>query len=296
MNKFTLDFLVEKESLLRDFLAEKEISKRTLTAVKYDGGKLLVNEIERDVRHILSVSDQVRVIFPPEKMSDTILIENGQLDIVYEDEAILLIQKPAGKSTIPSALHRSGTIANDVAGKFKREAIPATVHVVTRLDYDTSGLLCIAKNRHIHHLLSQKIVTGTFKRQYEAIVEGHIQQDEIMIDQCIGRKDGSIIERMVRSGGQKARTGVRVLGRFEKNGEPFTHVALTLETGRTHQIRVHMQWLGHPLVGDDLYGGRRNLINRQALHCAELSFHHPVNGEEMTFVSDLPQDMQEVFP
>lgn len=296
MNKFTLDFLVEEEGLLRDFLAKKDISKRTLTAVKYDGGQLLVNEIERDVRHVLSVCDQVRVVFPPEKLSDNVLVENGALDIVYEDEAILLIQKPPGKSTIPSALHRKGTIANYVAGKFRREEIPATVHIVTRLDYDTSGLLCIAKNRHIHHLLGQQIAKGTFNRQYEAIVEGHIAQDEIIIDQCIGRKEGSIIERIVRSDGQESRTGVRVLERFKKNGDPFTHIALTLETGRTHQIRVHMQWLGHPLVGDDLYGGQRDMITRQALHCAALSFRHPVHGKEMTFISDLPMDMQSVFP
>lgn len=296
MNKFKLDFLVEEESLLRDFLAKKEISKRTLTAVKYDGGKLLVNEIERDVRHVLSALDQVRVVFPPEKLSENVLVENGELDIIYEDEAILLIQKPAGKSTIPSSLHRTGTIANYVAGKFKREAIPATVHIVTRLDYDTSGLLCVAKNRHIHHLLGQKISKGNFKRQYEAIVEGHIEQEKFMIDKCIGRKDGSIIERVVRSDGQEARTSVRVLKRFERNGEPYTHIALSLDTGRTHQIRVHMQWLGHPLVGDDLYGGRRNLINRQALHCAALSFQHPVTEKEMLFRSNLPVDIKGIFP
>lgn len=296
MNKFTLDFLVEEESLLRDFLAKKEISKRTLTAVKYDGGKLLVNDIERDVRHILSISDQVRVVFPSEKLSDNLYIENGELDIVYEDKAILLIEKPAGKSTIPSALHRTGTIANYVAGKFNRESIPATVHIVTRLDNDTSGLLCVAKNRHIHHLLGQQISNGKFKRQYEAIAHGHIEQEELLIDKCIGRKDGSIIERIVRSDGQEARTKVRVLERFERNREPFTHIALTLETGRTHQIRVHMQWLGHPLVGDDLYGGRRDLIERQALHCAALSFEHPVTGKKMSFASDLPKDIRGIFP
>lgn len=293
-NQFKLDFLVEEESILRAFLAQKDISKRTLTAVKYEGGQLLVNEIERDVRYSLNVGDRVRVIFPPETLSEGLHAVLGELDIVYEDEAVLLIQKPAGKSTIPSFLHRTDSIANYVAGKFLKESIPATVHIVTRLDFDTSGLLCIAKNRHMHHLLGRQIEMATFKRQYEAIVEGHIKEDSFLIDERIGRKDGSIIERVVRSDGQEARTKVHVLSRFEKDGQPFTHVALTLQTGRTHQIRVHLSWLGHPLAGDDLYGGKRKFINRQALHCTALSFNHPVLGEERSFTSEMAMDMQAI--
>lgn len=295
-NRFQMDFVVSQAALLREFLAEKGISKRTLTAVKYDGGQLLVNGIERDVRYRLGAGDEVRVIFPPETVSEGLVAEHGPLHIIYEDEAVLLIQKPAGTGTIPSLSHRTGTLANDVAGKFSREKIPSTVHVVTRLDLDTTGLLCIAKNRHIHHLLGQQITTGTFRRQYEAIVEGHIKEDDFLIDQKIGRKEGSIIERMVRPDGQEARTSVRVLGRFEREGHPFTHVALTLQTGRTHQIRVHMRWLGHPLAGDDLYGGHRDFINRQALHCTTLSFDHPLRGKNMSFNNPLTDDMQKLFP
>lgn len=295
-NRFQLDFLVTEEEVFREFLAGKGISKRTLTAIKYEGGQLLVNDIERDVRYMLTSGDRVRVVFPPEVVSDGLIAENGELDILYEDEAILLIQKPAGKSTIPSFSHRTGTIANDVLGKFTREAVASTVHVVTRLDFDTSGLLCIAKNRHIHHLLSKQIAESTFHRQYEAVVEGYVKEDAFLIDACIGRKEDSIIERIVRPDGQEARTDVRVLGRFEREGKHFTHVALTLLTGRTHQIRVHMSWLGHPLVGDDLYGGSRDLINRQALHCKALSFDHPISGEQHSFKSDLAADMQAIFP
>ncbi len=141
-----------------------------------------------------------------------------------------------------------GTIANVVAGKFAKERLPATVHVVTRLDKDTSGLICIAKNRHIHHLLSEQMINSGFHRQYVALVEGHVEKDQISIVQPIGRKDGSIIERIVREDGQFARTDVEVLGRSDIKGHQLTKIALTLYTGRTHQIRVHMRWAGYPLT------------------------------------------------
>ena len=202
-----------------------------------------------------------------------------------------MVNKPAGMSTIPSRNHLSNTIANYVAGKFVRESIPATVHIVTRLDYNTSGLICIAKNRHIHHLLGKKMMQAEFDRGYEAIVEGHIEKDAFMINERIGRKDGSIIERVICPDGKSACTEVFVQQRFSFEGKDFTKVQLKLHTGRTHQIRVHLQSVGHSLAGDDLYGGHREFIERQALHCARLQFKHPLTEEQMTFVSALPIDM-----
>ena len=193
-SRFRLIFPVEENGiLLREFLQGKGISKRTLTATKYEGGKLTVNGIERNVRHPLRSGDEVEIIFPPEETSAGLLAEEGQLDIVYEDEAIIIINKPPGQSTIPSRDHPTGTIANFVAGKFARERIPATVHVVTRLDRDTSGLICIAQNRHIHHLLGQQMINSGFYRQYEAVVEGHIQDVTFTIKEPIGRKDGTLL-------------------------------------------------------------------------------------------------------
>jgi 23S rRNA pseudouridine1911/1915/1917 synthase len=293
---FTLEFSVEQERiLLREFLHGHGISKRTLTAVKYDGGKLLVNGVEQTVRHILSKGDVVTVQFPLEEPSIGLVPETGNLSIVYEDQAILIIDKPAGQGTIPSRDQPSGTVANVVAGKFVAEQVPSTVHVVTRLDTDTSGLICMAKNRHIHHLLSEQMKANGFERKYIAFVEGNIKEQNFTIEQPIGRKDGSIIERIVRQDGQYARTDIEVLDRFEMNGEPLTAVSLKLHTGRTHQIRVHLQWLGHPLAGDDLYGGSRHLIDRQALHCATIGFRHPLTNEPMTFTSGLPSDMEQLI-
>jgi 23S rRNA pseudouridine1911/1915/1917 synthase len=295
--KFFLEFIVEQEQiLLREFLHSNGISKRTLTAVKYDGGRLLVNGMEQTVRHMLHKGDAVTVQFPPEEPSIGLVPEIGNLAIVYEDEAILIIDKPAGQGTIPSRDQPIGTVANFVAGKFEAENVPATVHIVTRLDTDTSGIVCIAKNRHIHHLLSEQMQTTGFDRSYTAFVEGYIEKDVFTIEEPIGRKDGSIIERTVRQDGQYARTDVRVVDRFERNGQPYTIVSLKLHTGRTHQIRVHMQWLGYQLAGDDLYGGARTLIGRQALHCAAIGFRHPLTDEPMTFKSDLPKDMEQLIP
>ncbi|WP_342509006.1 RluA family pseudouridine synthase [Sporosarcina sp. FSL K6-2383] len=293
--RFRLVFLVDEEGiLLREFLHSKGISKRTLTATKYEGGQLTVNGIEQNVRHRLQVGDEVVVIFPPEQPSEGLQPENGVLDIIYEDEALLVLNKPAGQSTIPSRDHPGGTVANLVAGKFVHDDLPATVHVVTRLDKDTSGLICIAKNRHIHHLLSEQMIASGFHRQYVAIVEGRVQEKRFTIEQPIGRKDGSIIERMVCEDGQFARTDVEVQRHFEKDGHELTTVALMLHTGRTHQIRVHLQWAGYPLAGDDLYGGTKKWIGRQALHCAILRFAHPLTGADIQFTSDLPMDMQEI--
>ncbi|MEK4406641.1 RluA family pseudouridine synthase [Sporosarcina sp. FSL K6-6792] len=291
--RFRLVFQVDEGGiLLREFLHAKGISKRTLTATKYDGGDIRVNGFERNVRHPLQSGDEVLIIFPSEEPSPGLLPETGDLSIVYEDEALIIVDKPAGQSTIPSRDHPNGTMANAVAGKFAKERLPATVHVVTRLDKDTSGLICIAKNRHIHHLLSEQMTNSGFHRQYIALVEGHIERDQFSIVQPIGRKDGSIIERIVREDGQFARTDVEVLGRSDIKGHQLTKIALTLYTGRTHQIRVHMRWAGHPLHGDDLYGGSHGLIGRQALHCAMIGFLHPLTSEKVEFRCDIPLDIK----
>lgn len=294
--RFRLSFPVDRDKItLREFLSEQNISKRTLTATKYEGGKLLVNGTVRDVRHFLQRGDEVEIFFPLEKLSTGLIAEDGDLAIVYEDDAILIIDKPPGQSTMPSHNHQSGTLANFIAGKFIREFIPATIHVVTRLDHNTSGLVCIAKNRHIHHLFGTKLMKSSFHRKYTAIVEGHPEKDEFSLNGRIGRKDGSIIERIVREDGREARTDVQVLNRIIKDGQDLTQISVVLHTGRTHQIRVHMQWAGHSIAGDDLYGGSQTLIPRQALHCTLLEFNHPVTGEKQIFRSEIAKDMERLL-
>lgn len=294
--RFTLRFTATKEGqLLREALGEWRISKRALTAIKFEGGLLTVNGVERNVRHPLQIGDIVEVKFPPEEKSEGLVVEYGSLRIVYEDEAILVIDKPAHQSTIPSREHPTKSIANDVCGYFEQQDLASTVHVVTRLDRDTSGLLCIAKHAHIHHLTGLAQRGGEISREYEAIVHGHVVVDKQSIIAPIGRKDTSIIEREVREDGQFAHTDVTVLKRFNIRGEPMTHIRLKLHTGRTHQIRVHMAYLGHPLVGDELYGGNRAHINRQALHCVSLQMCHPLTGGSLKFSSPLMADMERLL-
>ncbi|QDQ01439.1 RluA family pseudouridine synthase [Lysinibacillus fusiformis] len=294
--RYTLSFTAEKDGqLLREALSEWRISKRALTAIKFEGGLLTVNSVERNVRHPLQIGDRVEVKFPLEEKSEGLVVEYGELTIVYEDEAILVLDKPAHQSTIPSREHPTKSIANNVCGYFAQQGLASTVHIVTRLDRDTSGLLCVAKHAHIHHLTGLAQRGGEVSREYEAIVHGHVIEDCQSIVAPIGRKDTSIIEREVREDGQFAHTDVSVKRRFYRQEEPMTHICLKLHTGRTHQIRVHMAHLGHPLVGDELYGGTRKLIDRQALHCVSLSMKHPLTSEVLHFTSPLNEDMQQLI-
>lgn len=290
-NRFTIQFIAKQDGqLLRDAIAAYGISKRALTAIKFESGEILVNAVERNVRHPLQRGDIITIKFPIEQSSDGLIAEEGPLQIVFEDEFLLVIDKPPFMSTIPSREHPTGSVANIVLHHLQQQAVASTVHVVTRLDRDTSGLLCIAKHRHIHHLMSEQQKSGQVSRQYEAIVYGNVSPQSIIAP--IGRKETSIIEREVREDGQFAHTDVTLLQHFKYNEEQWSHVRLKLHTGRTHQIRVHMSSIGHPLVGDELYGGKRDVLARQALHCASLQFTHPITSERLYFKSALPADLK----
>ncbi|WP_045519725.1 RluA family pseudouridine synthase [Neobacillus niacini] len=277
--------------MIKEFLKEKEISRIALTDIKFRGGKILVNNTEVNVRHVLKVGEIVTVIFPLENPSEGVVGEKIKLEILFEDPYLLVVNKPAGMSTIPSREHPTGSLANALVGYYEKIGIRATSHIVTRLDRDTSGIVLIAKHRHVHHLLSKQQQNGDVKRTYEAFAEGSVKLKMGMIEEPIGRKLDSIIEREVRSDGQCACTQYKVLKWYKE----FTHVELELKTGRTHQIRVHMSYIGHPLLGDDLYGGNLLLIERQALHCRRIRFLHPFSGMDMNFTAPLPLDMDEII-
>ena len=291
---FTLAFTAaeaDQGKMLRDYLKEKEISKSALTDIKFKGGFISVNGEEVNVRYILKSSDVVKIDFPPEIPSEGMKGEEIPLSIVYEDEYLLVINKPPGMNTIPSREHPYGSLASSLIGYYERNGISATTHIVTRLDRDTSGLVLIAKHSHVHHLFSKQQRSGGVKRSYEAFAIGDVLQDEGVIESPIARKPDSIIEREVHPDGQYACTLFEVIKRYRE----FTHMNIRLKTGRTHQIRVHMSFLGHPLVGDTLYGGNKDLMQRQALHCRELTFIHPFLHKQMSFTANLPTDMTKVL-
>ncbi|WP_026574551.1 RluA family pseudouridine synthase [Bacillus sp. UNC438CL73TsuS30] len=293
-SQFELNWVIDKRDAdrqIKDFLKDEEISRTALTDIKFKGGRILVNHEEVNVRYKLQKDDVLSLIFPKEKPSEGVLGEDLPLDIVFEDEYLLVVVKPAGMSTIPSREHPKGSLANALVGYYQRIGLEATSHIVTRLDRDTSGIVLIAKYRHVHHLFSKDQLVGKVKRTYEAFAGGTLEDDEGTIEKPIGRKEDSIIEREVRPDGQYACTHYKV----KKRHKAFTHVELRLETGRTHQIRVHMSSIGHPLLGDDLYGGETTLLKRQALHCKKVTFIHPLLKKEMTFTANLPNDMQELL-
>lgn len=216
-----------------------------------------------------------------------IIPENIHLNIKYEDDFLLIVDKPAGMLVHPTHGEITGTLANAVMGYYEKNNINLAFHPVHRLDRNTSGLLLIVKAPELHHKLSPR-GKKLFERIYFAIVEGKIKNDKGTINLPIGRDEESIIKRKVKDNGLNAVTHYEVIQTFQD----MTLLKVILETGRTHQIRAHFSHIGHPLAGDDLYGGKRDKIFRQALHSAEISLTHPVTKKLLRVTSDMPQDMK----
>ncbi|MBC1688532.1 RluA family pseudouridine synthase [Listeria welshimeri] len=290
-----LEWQVENEEdglLLRTFLRSKHISKQLLTAVKFSAdGKIEVNRTEQNVLYQVQTGDNVRLTFPTEQQNERLLAEYTKLEVIFEDDFLLIINKPAGMASIPSQYHPSGSVANFVKGHYEAQGLTSAIHIVTRLDRDTSGLMLIAKNRFAHARLSTFLQQGLLKRRYQALTSGILQEEAGSIEAPIGRKEVSIMERFVTPEGKYAKTNYEVLKRYRG----FDHVAIQLETGRTHQIRVHFSYIGHPLIGDDMYGGDTSMLQRQALHSCHLHLVHPVTEEYMAFDLALPDDLEEII-
>ncbi|MDG5789123.1 RluA family pseudouridine synthase [Evansella sp. AB-P1] len=275
--------------LLRDFLRfNQHISRKALADIKFNDGKITVNDREENVRYILNKGDVVRVFFPKEEVSEWIKPSPIPLHILFEDEHLLVLNKPPGLPTIPSRDVKEESLAGAVIHYYQRNDYSYTFHGINRLDKDTSGLMMVAKHRYIHDLFMKQQQEYKVHRIYKALVHGNITECKGTIDAPIARKATSIIEREVSSAGQRAISHYTVEEQYS-NG---ALVKIALETGRTHQIRVHFSYLGHPLLGDTLYGGKREGIDRQALHSSKLRFFHPIEKREFTFSSPLPSDME----
>ncbi len=214
---------------------------------------------------------------------DSFLEPNGSLNVpvAFENDSLVVFNKPSGMPVHPSIRHQGDTLGNYFAYRYPE----LTFRSVNRLDRDTSGLCIIAKDA-----LAAKLLQGNCKKVYYAAVHGEIPEKGT-IDAPIARERESIILRCVREDGQRAVTHYKRL----KMNDKYSLAEIDLETGRTHQIRVHFAHIGAPLAGDDLYGGLRNDISRQALHCGRLSFNDPLSGEPITVDSELPEDIKALF-
>ena len=276
---------------IRSFLLCRGYSKSVLIHLKKTDYGILRNGVWAYVNDILSAGDTLTVTLL-EPASDGILPRRLPLSVVYEDEDILIVDKPADMPVHPSLNNYENTLANAVMYYFNEQDIPYTFRCINRLDRDTTGLTILAKNMLSGAILSRQMVLRQIHRTYLAIVKG-LTPPSGTIDAPIARKAESLIERTVDfASGEPAVTHFTRLD--HRNG--LSLLALRLETGRTHQIRVHMKHIGFPLIGDFLYYPDFSQIKRQALHSYRLDFTHPVTNEACSFSAPLPDDMRQLFP
>ena len=284
----------EHDACLRieQFLRRRGFSGQNLTDLRKIPGSVCVNQTPCILKTVLQPKDILTVTITTMSSSPNILPVPIPFDLVYEDEDLLVVNKPAGMPVHPSAKNHDNTLANALAWYYQEQGLPFVFHCTNRLDRDTSGLVLVARHSYSATRIAQMTKNREIHREYRAIVRGIPAPSEGTIDAPLGRKAGSIIERTVDfEQGEPAITHYQVVE--SKNGHSL--LALQLETGRTHQIRIHLKHLGYPLVGDYLYNPDMEFINRQALHAYHLRFSHPVTGEKMEFTAPLPEDMKVIL-
>lgn len=268
-------------------------SSRLLRRLKTEG-KVMRNGSEVRLFADVIEGDVIQVDLPEEKCS--FIPQDIPIEPVYEDDDMLVINKQPGIVVHPTKGHPVGTIANGLMRYMEQTERSFKIRFVNRLDMDTSGLLMIAKNSHCQDTMMKQMKHDNVEKKYTAIVHGLISEDQGTVDLPTGRPDPDDVRRWVMEDGYPSVTHYQVMNRFqdpEAEGGGYTLIRLRLETGRTHQIRVHMAYTGHPLVGDTLYGhADPDLIGRQALHASSLTFLQPVSGEPISCEAPLPEDMR----
>lgn len=268
-----------------------QLSYTLLKSLKWRENAILLNGQNVHVNAIVRAGDVVSVALSERTPREDLYRKNAAApDIVFEDEDLLVLNKPAGVAMHPKADDATApSLAAMLTGYLGEGSVP---HFVSRLDKGTSGLLIAAKSGYVHDRLRRALHSSELRREYRAVAVGQVTPPRGVIDAPIGRAEGSIIRRCVREDGLASRTEYEVLQTTER----FSLLRLRPETGRTHQLRVHMAYLGHPLAGDWLYGREdKNLIARPALHSYELWFTQPVTGQDLHFTVPIPQDMQRLL-
>lgn len=266
------------------------LSDRLITKLK-KANKIYLNDLPTYTKKSVTVGDKVSVLIDFEEDNSNIVASNIPLDIIYEDDYLLVINKPANIAIHQSILHFDNSLSNGVKFYFDKLGLKKKIRIVNRLDRNTSGIVVFAKNEYIQECLIKQMKTKELKKEYLAIAKGILESKSDTLNFPIARKEGSIIERTVNSDGDSAITHYDVVKEF--NNLSLVHIVL--ETGRTHQIRVHFSYIGHPILGDTLYGSPSELINRQALHSYKLTFIHPVTKKVLSLEAPLPNDIENII-
>lgn len=277
--EYTVEEYFEGKKLISFLRGHVKISVRLLRSLKRVEGGIRVNGNHARTIDIIHTGDRVTLTIHEDETASIPI--DYPLSVIYEDEDVLVIDKPAELPMHESHNHQGDTLANAVSGYLQKKGKSLSFRAVGRLDKGTSGLVICALNSHAAARLS-----GNFEKTYYAIATGHYEGVGT-IDKPIYRPDPIKTYRTADDRGDRAITHYTVV----ESGENYSLLKINLETGRTHQIRVHFAFLGTPLYGDRMYGSEHPLISRQALHCGELSFTHPVTGERLELKADLPEDM-----
>ncbi len=290
--------VVDTENVRLDAFISGKNDKLSRTMIQrlIEDGEILVNGNKKKMAYKVQIGDVIEINIPAPKETD-IKAQNIPLKIVYEDNDIIVVNKPKGMVVHPANGNPDGTLVNAVMALCKGslsgiggEIRPGIVH---RLDKDTSGLIIVAKNDLAHINMSKQIKDRQVKKIYVALVKGNISEDEATINMPIGRSTKDRKKMAVRKDGKEALTHFKVLKRYEK----YTLLEIKIDTGRTHQIRVHMAEIGHPVVGDIVYSNGKNEfgIEGQMLHAGSLDFKHPITGKQMHLEAELPQYFKDVL-
>ena len=288
-----LKYIVDKNckyTTLKEVLkAYYHISDRLLLKLK-KSNKILLNSNPTYLDKVLELNDSIEVYIDFEEDNSNIVPTKMNLNIIYEDDELLILNKPAGIPVHPSMDHFSDSLSNGVRYYFDSIGLKKKIRPVNRLDKNTSGIVIFAKNEYIQECLVRQMKNGDFYKEYIAICEGKFKNLKGIINAPIARKENSIIERCVNESGDTAITEYEVLS-YNKD-KNYSVVKCVLKTGRTHQIRVHMKHIGHPILGDTLYGNSSDLIDRQALHAYCVSFIHPIVNNKLFFIGEIVEDIK----
>lgn len=254
--------------------------------------RIKVNEKTVKLNYKLETGDLILVQVEKDE-NQNIIPEDLNIEVIYEDDDLLVVNKRPFMVVHPTKSHPIGTLSNGILYHFRKNNEGCIVRLVSRLDRDTSGLIMVAKNQFAHMSLAKSMEENKIIKSYLAIIHGHLEPNSGTIDLPIGRPNEDSIKRIVCDEGQRSITHYNIVESYDK----ACLIELTLETGRTHQIRVHLSHIGHPIYGDSLYGEEEdiNVINRQALHAFKLIIPHPRTGKELILVSDLPKDIKDLI-